>query len=130
MRELRQSRKFPLQGTADGKRPEERLTGKQRILRGLKYFLGVFTVVFVEVTLHAALAPERNIWSFAAACAAATAGLAGLMVMAFPRRHLWHGVFAVVTAMVACGLYLGTCCGIVAGVFIVVCAFAWLAWFS
>ena len=112
MRELRQSRKFPLHspGTADGKRPAERLTGKQRVLRGLKYCLGVFAVVFVLAAASVTVVPERDVWSwraaFAAVCGAPAAVLAGLIVMAFPRRRLWHGIFAIAVALVACGLFM------------------------
>ena len=112
MREMRQSRKFPLHspGTADGKRPEERLTGKQRMLRGLKYSLGVFAVVFVLAAASVTVAPERDVWSwraaFGAVCGAPAAVLAGVIVMAFPRRRLWHGIFAIAVALVACGLFM------------------------
>jgi hypothetical protein len=96
--------------TADGKRTEERLTGKQRALRGLKYSLGVFAVVFVLAAASVTVVPERDVWSWRAAFGAVSAlpasVLAGLVVMAFPRRRLWHGIFAVVVALVACGLFL------------------------
>jgi hypothetical protein len=96
--------------TADSARSAERLTGKQRVLRGLKYFLGMFAVVFVLVASSATIMPERDIWSVRAAVAAVSAVpaavLAGLIVMAFPRRRLWHGIFAVVVALVACGLFM------------------------
>ena len=96
--------------TADGKRTEERLTGKQRALRGLKYFLGVFAVVFVLAAASVTVVPERDVWSWRAAFGAVSAlpasVLAGLIVMAFPRRRLWHGIFAVVVALVASGLFL------------------------
>lgn len=96
--------------TADGKRTEERLTGKQRALRGLKYFLGMFAVLFVPLAASVTIAPERDVWSwraaFAAVCAGPAAVLAGLIVMAFPTRRLWHGVFAVAVALVASGLLL------------------------
>lgn len=112
MRELRQSRKFPLHspGTADGKRSAERLSGKQRVLRGLKYFLGVFAVVFVLAAASVTVVPERDVWSWRAAFGAVSAlpasVLAGLIVMVFPERRLWHGIFAVVVALVASGLFL------------------------
>ncbi len=68
--------------TADGKRPEERLTGKQRMLRGLKYSLGVFAVVSVLAAASVTVAPERDVWSwraaFAAVCGAPAAVLAGV----------------------------------------------------
>ena len=96
--------------TADGKRTEGRLTGKERALRGLKYFLGVFVVLFVLVAASATIVPERDVWSwraaFVAVCGAPAAVLAGLIVMAFPTRRLWHGVFAVAVALVASGLFL------------------------
>lgn len=94
----------------DSARSAERLTGKERVLRGLKYFLGMFAVVFVLVAASATILPERDVWSFraslAAMCAVPAAVLAGLIVMAFPRRRLWHGIFAVVVALVACGLFM------------------------
>ena len=96
--------------TADGKRTAERLTGKQRALRGLKYFLGVFAVLFVLLASSVTIAPERDVWSWRAAFGAVSAlpaaVLAGLVVMAFPTRRLWHGVFAVAVALVASGLLL------------------------
>lgn len=96
--------------TADGKRPEEHLTGKQRALRGLKFFLGVFAVVFVLAAASVTIAPERDVWSWRAAFGAVSAlpaaVLAGLIVMAFPRRRLWHGIFAIAVALVACGLFM------------------------
>ena len=94
----------------DSARSAERLTGKERVLRGLKYFLGMFAVVFVLVASSVTIMPERDVWSFraslAAVCAVPAAVLAGLIVMAFPRRRLWHGIFAVVVALVACGLFM------------------------
>ena len=96
--------------TADGKRTEERLTGKQRALRGLKYFLGVFAVVFVLAAASVTVAPERDVWSwraaFAAVCEGPAAVLAGVVVMAFPTRRLWHGIFAVVVAILASGVFV------------------------
>ena len=94
----------------DGKRTEERLTGKERVLRGLKYFLGVFAVLFVLVASSATIVPERDVWSwraaFAAVCGGPAALLAGLIVMAFPTRRLWHGIFAVVVAILASGVFV------------------------
>jgi hypothetical protein len=94
----------------DSARSAERLTGKQRVLRGLKYFLGMFAVLFVLLAASVTIAPERDVWSwraaFAAVCAGPAAVLAGVVVMAFPTRRLWHGVFAVAVALVASGLFL------------------------
>ncbi len=97
-------------GNMNSGRAAERLTGKQRVLRGLKYFLWIFAVVFVLVASSATIMPERDVWSVRASLAAVSAVpaavLAGLIVMAFPRRRLWHGIFAVVVALVASGLLM------------------------
>ena len=98
--------------TADGKRTEERLTGKQRVLRGLKYFAVTFAVEFVFWMLLI-LCSEKGAsgwWRWGIygwlVRGLPTAVLAGVMVMLFPERRLWHGIFAVVVAVLATGVFL------------------------
>lgn len=94
--------------TADGKRPEERLTGKQRALRGLKYFLGVFAVVFVLFTLAVDSPPEVRAGVKIVAgllCAFQPALLAGVVVALFSRRRLWQGFLAVGIAVLVTLLF-------------------------
>ncbi len=81
----------------------ERLTGKQRLFRGLKYFALTFVVVFVFVTLavdyvHPEVSGELKIFA-GLLCAFHPALLAGVIVAAFPRRRLWHGLLAVGVAV-------------------------------
>lgn len=86
--------------------PAERLTGKQRVLRGLKYFAGTFAAVFALCALLVALPPEGDWgWGIVAGLVRGlpTAVLAGGMVVLFPVRRLWHGVCAVVAAVLAAG---------------------------
>lgn len=81
----------------------ERLTGKQRLLRGLKYFALTFAVVFVFVTLAVDYGhPEGSggLKIFAdLLCAFQPALLAGVIVAAFLRRRLWHGFLVVGVAL-------------------------------
>ena len=96
----------------DSARSAERLTGKQRVLRGLKYFLWVFVAMFV-LGMLLMLCSEKGApgwwrWGivFGLVRGLPTAVLAGVIVMAFPRRRLWHGIFAIAVALVACGLFM------------------------
>ena len=87
---------------ADGK-PVERLTGKQRLLRGMKYFALTFAVVFVLVTLavdHGHPEAHGGLKIFAGLlCAFQPALLASVIVALFSRRCLWHGFLAVGVAL-------------------------------
>jgi hypothetical protein len=89
----------------------ERLTGRERLLRGLGYFLVVFAVVFVFVTLSVDFHPEVTAGGIVAAgllCAFFPAALAGGMMSLFSTRRRWHGFWAVgaaVLVVLACGLW-------------------------
>ena len=93
----------------DGKEEKaaERLTGKERLLRGGKVFLWTFVVVVVLFTLSADVVPERDVLAWRVAwggmVGATVALVAGLVVMAFPVRRWWHWVFAVVVGVLALG---------------------------
>ena len=94
------------EGAMDGKveKAAERVTGKERLLRGGKYFVGVFAATFVTIVLLLGL-HEPSAWGWGIVgglCRGLPAGLiSGLAVMAFPRGRLWQGVLAVVVGMVA-----------------------------
>ena len=98
--------------TADGKRTEERLTGKQRALRGLKYAAIALAVDFVFwMLLYVCLAkgePEGWQWGIVLWLVKGlpTAVLAGGIVMLLPVRRLWQGIFAVVVAVLATGVLM------------------------
>ena len=86
----------------------ERLTGKERCLRGGKVFLWTFVVsvvLFVLFTMNAEVVPERKVWAWRAAFGvvfgAMAALVAGLVVMAFPVRRWWHWIFAVAVGVLA-----------------------------
>ena len=91
---------------ADGN-PAARLTGRERFLRGVKYCLGTFAAVFavclVLVMGGTEWDPTAWVWGVLAGLdEGVPAGLvAGLVVMAFPRRRRWQGVLAVAVALVA-----------------------------
>ena len=93
-----------VKGAGEGSRGM--LTGKERCLRGVRYFAGVFAAEFVPVFLSwlwTAGPHERHVlgeslgaWSVECLPAAV---LAGLVSMLFRRRRRWHrvaaGIFAV-----------------------------------
>ena len=91
---------------ADGN-PAERLTGRERFLRGAKYFWGTFATVFAVclVLVLGAAGWKADGWGggvVAGLVRGVPAGLvAGLVVMAFPRRRRWQGALAVAVALVA-----------------------------
>ena len=107
----------------DSARSAERLTGKQRVLRGLKYWVGVMGAMYVPVLvcwLLTAGPQERQMrWHsldpWGRLCSTAGA-LAGLGILLCPRRRRWHRAAAgivVVAAGVAAGMLLsrrGECC--------------------
>lgn len=94
----------------DNARSAERLTGKQRVLRGLKYSAIALAVDFVFwMLLYLCLAkgePEGWQWGLVSwlVHGLPTAVLAGGIVMLFPVRRLWQGIFAVVVAVLATGV--------------------------
>lgn len=77
----------------------ERLTGKQRYLRGGKVFMWTFVAVGVLFALNADVVPDRDTWGWRAAfgctLGAWVALVAGLVVAAFPVHRWWHWIFAV-----------------------------------
>lgn len=86
----------------------EHLTGKQRALRGVRYFCAVFAVVFVIGALR--LSSKDN--PYLLPCLAVLgifcfppALVAGLGVMAFRQRRRWHWA---VMALVAAGCVVAT----------------------
>jgi len=100
----------------DGKEEKaaERLTGKERLLRGGKVFWWMFNIVSVLTMSALCRALVRTdpdldkIWTLWGSCLAAAllnglfvGGLSGLIVMAFSWRQRWHGVLAVGIALVA-----------------------------
>lgn len=84
------------------------LTGKERCLRGVRYFAGVFAAEFVPVFLswlwtagpheRHVLGESLGVWSVLCLPAAV---LMGLVSMLFRRRRRWHRVAAEIVAVAA-----------------------------
>ena len=100
----------------DSGRAAERLTGKERVLRGVKYWVGVMGVMYVPILVCWLLTagpqerqmPFHSLDPWGRLCSAAGA-LAGLGILLCPRRRRWHRVAAgivVVAAGVAAGMLL------------------------
>jgi hypothetical protein len=100
----------------DSARSAERLTGKQRVLRGLKYFFWVFGAAFVPNMVFwlctAGAWAIENFWgrmaAMAAICCLTFALLAGLVVMAFGRVRRWHRFAAGAVVIAVCVLWVQT----------------------
>lgn len=92
----------------------ERLTGKQRCWRGLKYFLWVFAAIFVLVTAFwwCTAGINRLFWEtncmFWGIYSLPAAVLTGLAVLALGRRRRWHRFAAGGVAIAAFVVWLRT----------------------
>ena len=90
----------------------ERLTGKQRCLRGVRCFLwtfaiafGAFMVVLDWTTPRPGTEPGRDMWTGGAIvglmASGCVASVAGLIMMAFPVCRWWHWIFALLVPVLA-----------------------------
>jgi len=94
---------------ADGK-SAERLTGRERFRRGVRYFLAVFLAIFVPITVFLGCTtlggwPDEyvGVWAIYSLPAAV---LTSWAVWAFGRRRHWHRFAAGVVVMAAVGVWV------------------------